>query len=166
MTEMTLAEAEAMAAKNVKWNFWVSVWDTVFIMAGLSIVSRDTIMPALVTHLTDSKMAIGLIAALYNLGMYLPQLFVANRTERIRYKLPYIVWGSAIFERGPYLLIAGAIWWFAKPSPFVTLLLFFVLLLTSSVTIGFLVPAWYDMIAKVIPVELRGRCLLYTSRCV
>lgn len=38
-----------------------------------------------------------------------------------------------------------------------TLLLFFVLLLTSSVTIGFLVPAWYDMIAKVIPVELRGR---------
>lgn len=46
-------------------------------------------------------MAIGLIAAFYNLGMYLPQLFVANRTERIRYKLPYIVWGSAIFERGP-----------------------------------------------------------------
>ena len=55
------------------------------------------------------------------------------------------------------MLIAGAIWWFAKPSPFVTLLLFFVLMLVSSVTIGFLVPAWYDMIAKVIPVELRGR---------
>lgn len=152
-----LVDAEKMAAEHENWNFWVSVWDTVFIMAGLSIISRDTIMPALMTHLTDSKMAIGLIAALHNLGMYLPQLFVANRTERIRYKLPYLVWGSALFERGPYLLIAGAIWWFAKPSPMVTLLLFFVLLMTSALTIGFLVPAWYDMIAKVIPVNRRGR---------
>ena len=157
MTEMTLVEAEKMAADNAKWNFWVSVADTVFIMAGISIVSRDTIMPALVTHLTDSKVAVGLIAALYNLGMYLPQLFVANLTERLRYKLPYLIVGSGTMERGPYLLIAAAVWWFAKPSPTLALFLFYFLLTSSALTVGFLVPAWYDMIAKVIPVENRGR---------
>ncbi len=160
MTELTVttpAEAEQMATDNATWNFWVSIADTVFIMAGLSLVSRDTVMPVMVAQLTDSKVAIGLIAAIFNLGMYLPQLLVANVTERMRYKLPLLVWCSSIFERGPYLAMALVIWWLADSSPGLALILYFVLLAISATSVGLMIPAWYDMIAKVIAVDRRGR---------
>ena len=45
-------------------------------------------MPVLVSNLTDSKLAIGLIPASWALGYYLPQLLTASFTERLRYKKP------------------------------------------------------------------------------
>ena len=67
-----------IAHANLRWNFAVNVIDVSFITLGLSLISRETVMPLLVNSLTDSKLAIGMIAALWGLGIYLPQLFTAN----------------------------------------------------------------------------------------
>ncbi|MBX3010914.1 MAG: MFS transporter [Caldilineaceae bacterium] len=157
MTEVTIESVPAAAADaNARWNFSVNLWDVIFIMFGISLVSRETVMPVLVTHLTDSKLAIGLIPAIYSLGSSLPQLLIANFSERLRYKKPFVMWVGGAGERGGYLLIALVIWLFADTAPTLALTLFFVFLATSAFSTGIGTPPWYDMIAKVIPTHRRG----------
>jgi MFS family permease len=157
MTHTTLASvrADPLTAEQ-RWNFVVNVWDMVFIWLGMNLVSRETVMPLLVAQLTDSKFAIGLIPAIFSLGVYLPQLLVANFSERLRYKLPYILWVSGPGERGAYLLIGLVIWWLAQPSPRLALILFFLLYAVAAICVGVATPAWFDMIAKIIPTHRRG----------
>lgn len=62
MTKQTLTTVVSPTAEpNATWNFWVNVLDIVFFTLGASIVARDTVMPALVSKLTDSKMALGFV---------------------------------------------------------------------------------------------------------
>ena len=113
-------------------------------------------MPVLVSQLTDSKLAIGLIPAIYTLGFYLPQLLSANFTERLRYKKPITMHLGGWGERLPYGIIALVLFFFAASAPNLALFLFFVLLTITAISTGLATPPWYDMIAKVIPVEKRG----------
>ena len=148
--------APAAADRNARWNFVVNLWDIVFIMLGLSLVSRETVMPALINQLTDSKLAIGLIPAIYSLGGNLPQLLIANFSERLHYKKPFVMLVGGAGERGGYLLIGLAVWFFAESSPTLTLVLFFLFLAYSALSLGVGTPPWFDMIAKVIPTNRRG----------
>jgi len=151
-----LAVNDKATIDNARWNFGVSLWDVTFIMLGISLVSRETVMPVLVAQLTDSKLALGLIPAIFSLGGYLPQLLFANFTERLRYKKPFTMWVGGLGERGPYLLMALTIWWLAGPAPTLALVVFFLCLAATATALGAATPAWYDMIAKVIPVQRRG----------
>jgi len=150
------ASSERSVDKNLPWNFSVNVIDVAFITLGISLVSRDTVLPVLVSTLTDSNLAIGLIAALYGLGIYLPQLFTANFTERLQYKKPFVMLVGSVGERLPYLLMGVAVWLFAIPAPSVALVLVLACLALTGFAAGAATPAWYDLIAKVIPVRRRG----------
>lgn len=153
---MAQSVLEERTHSNLAWNFSVNLIDISFITLGISLVSRDTVLPVLVSKLTDSNLAIGLIAALYGLGIYLPQLLTANFTERLRYKKPYVMLVGSVGERLPYLLMGVAVWFFAVPAPHVALGLTLACLAISGFSAGAGMPAWYDMIAKVIPLERRG----------
>lgn len=153
MAESTL---DRTADSNLTWNFMVNLIDIAFITLGLSLVSRDTVLPVLVSTLTDSNLAVGLLAALYGLGIYLPQLFTANFTEQLRYKKPFVMLVGSVGERLPYLLMGIAVWLFAVPAPQGALVLVLGCLAISGLSAGSAMPAWYDMIAKVIPVSRRG----------
>ncbi len=93
-------------------------------------------MPALINQLTDSKLAIGLIPAIYSLGGNLPQLLIANFSERLPYKKPFVMLVGGAGERGGYLLIGLAVWFFAESSPSLTLVLFFLFLAYSALSLG------------------------------
>ena len=151
-----LSIAEKTASENANWNFGVNLLDITFFTLGTSLVARDTVMPVLVSHLTTSKFAIGLIPALFSLCFYFPQLLFANFSERLRYKKPFTMLMGGVGERGGYLLVGLSIWFFAKNSPTLALALFFVSLAASAICSGSATPAWFDMIAKVIPVNRRG----------
>jgi len=157
MAEATIGQVtEATSGRNARWNFVVNLWDIIFIMLGISMISRETVMPVLINHLTDSKLAIGLIPAIYSLGTSLPQLLIANFSERLRYKKPFVMLVGGAGERGGYLLIGLSVWLFAESAPTVALVLFFVFLAYSAFSMGIGTPPWYDMIAKVIPTQRRG----------
>ena len=161
MTERTSADQDTAPVqlgdqKNIGWNFAVNLWDIMFITLGLSLVSRDTVMPVLVSNLTDSKLAIGMIPALVTLGYYLPQLLSANISERMTYKKPFVATIGFFGERLPYLLIAVSLYFLAVDAPLASLFIFFLCIGVASSSAGFGTPAWFDMIAKVIPVERRG----------
>ena len=59
------------AARNLRWNFSVNLIDISFITLAFSLISRETITPLLVSNLTDSKIAIGLVPAVYSISYYL-----------------------------------------------------------------------------------------------
>ncbi len=138
------------------WNFSVNLWDITFITLGLSLISRETVIPVLVSQLTDSKLAIGLVPAMASLGLYLPQLLTANLTERMVYKKPFVMLIGIVCERLPYLLVGLIVLAFALSSPFVALVAVLAGVGLATTGAGVATPAWLDMIAKVIPVNRRG----------
>jgi MFS family permease len=142
--------------RNFPWNFAANLWDIAFITFGLNLVSQTTIMPLLVSELTTSKVAIGLIPAIYSLGFLLPQLLTANFTEGLRVNKPFVMLLGGLGERLPYLFIGLAVLWLALPAPALTLALSFLLLAVTAASNGIATPAWFSMIAKVIPVHRRG----------
>ena len=105
--------AESLVEKNLNWNFSVNVLDNMFYALAISLVSQETIMPLLVSELTDSTIAVGLIPAIFSLSFLLPQLFVANHAERLPRKLPFVLLGSGLLQRLPYPLIGIALLLFA-----------------------------------------------------
>jgi MFS family permease len=149
-------EINTFVQKNLRWNFSANLIDIAFITLGLSLISRETVMPVLVSQLTDSKLAIGLIPAIYTLGFYLPQLLSANFTERLIYKKPITMVLGGMGERVPYGLIALVLFFLAASQSSLTLVLFFLLLSATATAAGVATPPWFDMIAKVIPVQYRG----------
>lgn len=56
------------ANEATAWNFSVSIWDITFITLGLSFISRATVLPVLVSQMTDSKLLIGLVPAYWSPG--------------------------------------------------------------------------------------------------
>jgi MFS family permease len=144
------------AETNYRWNFAVNALDISFYTLAMNMVSQATILPLLVSRLTTSKVAIGLIPAIFSLGYMLPQLLTAGYTEGLKHKKPFLVPWSLIGERLPYPLIALTVFFLAQSSPNLALVLIFLLLLATAGTGGALTPAWYDMISKVIPVQRRG----------
>lgn len=141
---------------NFRWNFTANLWDIAFITFGLNLVSQTTIMPLLVSELTASKVVIGLIPAVYSLGYLLPQLLTANFAEGLRVNKPFVMLLGGLGERVPYLLIGLAVLWLGGRAPSVALALFFLLLATTATSNGMATPAWFSMVAKVIPTHRRG----------
>ena len=142
--------------KNDNWNFNVNVLDNMFYALAISLVSQETIMPLLVSKLTDSTVAIGLIPAIFSLSFLLPQLFVANHAERLKRKLPFVLLGSGLLQRLPYPAIGLALLLFAVGAPGIALALFFIGIATAAFGGGIVTPAWFTMIGKVVPLRRRG----------
>lgn len=155
-TAGTEVRTQDYVEKNLPWNFSVNLIDITFITLGLSLISRETILPLFVSQLTDSTIAIGLIPAIYSLGYYLPQLFTASHAESLTRKKPFVTLIGGVMERLPYLLMGLAVWAFAEQSPTVTLVVFFLLLACTALGNGIATPAWFTMIGKVLPVRRRG----------
>ena len=153
---MTTTTYQQFVEKNFRWNFSVNLIDITFITLGWSLVSRETIMPLLVSHLTDSKIAVGMIPAIFSLGFYLPQLLTASYTETLKVKKPFVVLLGGLGERLPLLLVAPALWWFGVSAPGIALIILFGMLGTSAFSAGVATPAWFTMIGKVLPVSKRG----------
>ncbi len=148
--------AESQVERNLNWNFSVNVLDNMFYALAISLVSQETIMPLLVSELTDSTIVVGLIPAIFSLSFLLPQLFVANHAGGLRRKLPFVLLGSGLLQRLPYPLIGLALLLFAVEAPAIALLLFFIGIATAAFGGGIVTPAWFTMIGKVIPTRRRG----------
>ena len=142
--------------RNLPWNFSVNLIDITFITLAFSVISRETITPLLVSNLTDSKIAIGLVPAIFSISFYLPQLFAANHAERLKRKLPFVMFIGGVLERVPYLFAGFAILLFAESAPLLALLCLYLVIGLGAFGAGVATPAWFSMIGKVLPVNRRG----------
>lgn len=153
---MTGGVAQIVIEKDRNWNFTVNVLDNMFYALAISLVSQETIMPLLVSRLTDSTIAVGLIPAIFSLSFLLPQLLVANHAQGLKRKLPFVLLLSGLLQRLPYPLIGLALLLFAVEAPGLALALFFIGIACAALGGGVVTPAWFSMIGKIIPLRRRG----------
>jgi MFS family permease len=152
-SEQDLAE---MVRRNYPWNFAVTLVDGVLFWVAISFISSSTIVPLFISKLTSSQVPIGIAAMVTSAGWFLPQIFTANWTERLPRRKPMAVHVGLVVERlGIWGVVLAAL--IAARSPALALALFLIALAWRALGGGAIGPAWQDLIARVIPVERRGR---------
>ncbi len=138
-----------------RWNFMVMGLDLTLFVLGINFASVYGILPLFVHHLSASNLALGAIPALRAANL-LPPLFVANFTERLSRKKPFVI-GWTVVERLPYLALAVATPLLATTRPTALLWLLFAMIALSTLAGGVATPAWLDLIARMFPANWRGR---------
>jgi MFS family permease len=125
-------------------------------MIGLAFIQTATVLPAFAASLGASTLLIGAIPAVMTVGWFLPPLFAAAHTERLPQKLPYVLKWTG-WERVPFLVLAVLAFFVADRAPELTVWLLLLMLLLMTAVGGMLMPAWSDLVARVLPTRLRGR---------
>jgi MFS family permease len=129
---------------------------------GLSFASQSTILPAFAAYLGAPNLVIGAIPAVMTLGWFLPSLFAAGHTETLVRKLPFVL-RYTVWERVPFAVLALAAFFLAETAPTLTLAVLLLSLLVITGVGGVLMPAWMDIIGRVIPRHARGRFFAFTN---
>ena len=129
---------------------------------GLSFASQSTILPAFAAYLGAPNVVIGAIPAVMTLGWFLPSLFAAGHTETLARKLPFVLRYS-VWERVPFAVLSLAAFFLADRAPALTLTLMLLMLLVITGVGGVLMPAWMDIIGRLIPVTTRGRFFAFAN---
>jgi MFS family permease len=155
-------DGETFARRHVRHNVVALGVDFGLFLVGLSFASQATILPAFAAHLGASNLVIGAIPALMTLGWNLPSLFAAGYTESLGHKLPFVL-RYTIWERLPLLVLAAVAFFVAGPAPGVALALMLLMLLLITSAGGLLMPAWMDIVARAVPIGLRGRFFAVSS---
>jgi len=73
----------AFIQKNLLHNFLVNLIDGGFFGFGIGFASFSTVIPLLVSQLTNSPILIGLIPAIHSMGWQLPQLLTAKKVSQL-----------------------------------------------------------------------------------
>ncbi|NLE43167.1 MAG: MFS transporter [Chloroflexi bacterium] len=138
-------------------NFGLFLTDFICFMVGMNFINANTVVPAFVRSLTDSAPLIGLGGTLFSAGWLLPQLPAARLMNDKLYKRPYMLIGMS--GRGLFLPVALALVLGLARYPGITLALFFVCLALFAAGDGFSGVAWYDILARAVPLKRRGRLI-------
>ncbi len=155
-TDQTITAQEKIR-KDFRWNFIVNMLDGTSYWFGVSFMSIAVILPLYVSHFTDNPILIGLIPFFGTAGYLVPQLFAANVVERAPVKKFFPVTLGFFLMRLPILLLAPAAFFLATNQPTWALLVFFLLYAWHTIGTGWQIVGYQDMIAKIIPVDKRGR---------
>lgn len=149
-------QIEQQVNRNLKRNWILSYMDGIFITGGLGFVALNTILTYFVSEFTDSTIIIGLLTSIHLLGRYLPQMLGAKILEGKTHNKQYVA-TFGLLQRLPWFFMALITHKYAVDKPIFTLVSFFILYGFYTIASGMFNPGWVDLIAKVIPIHLRGR---------
>ena len=152
----TITNLETEIERNYKHNFIVNFIDGTAFWFGASFFAYRTILPVFVANLTDSEFAIALLSVIITTGWLLPQLFTANWTQRLPLKKYAPVNIGFWTERLPILLLIPSAW-LATISLELALVASLICIGWHIIGAGVIAVGWQDMIAKVFPLEKRGK---------
>ena len=158
----TMAELLQPLPPNYRRNMVALMGDWIGFGMSLAFISASTVMPALVSRLSDSALAVGLIGTIGMGGWLLPQMFAAGPVSRLRRKKRVVIIPSLI-GRPSFILTALAILWFAVPRPQIALAVFFVGYTVFSLCDGIASVPWFDLFSRAIPPRRRGRFIATTQ---
>ncbi len=151
------SEAQQVIEKNIRHNFIVNALDGASFWFGYSFIAPTIILPLYISHFTSNPLIIGLIPFINTGGYLLPQLFTSNFVERAAIKKFFPVNLGFFLERIPIFLMAPTAYLLAGSRPMLALITFLLLYTWHCGGAGLIIVGWQDMIAKIIPVDKRGR---------
>lgn len=155
--QQDLQAYEQAVQKNYKHNFIVNALDGACYWFGYSFISPTIILPLYISHFTSNPIVFSLIPFLNTAGFLIPQLFTANFVERAPRKKFFPVNLGFFLERLPIFILTLTAALFAKDRPMLGLASFLICYVWYSFGAGLIIVGWQDMVAKVIPVDKRGR---------
>lgn len=147
---------QAEIKKNFKFNFTTNLIDGTFFWLGSSFFATRTIAPLFLSYLTEDTFIFGVFATIVSTGWLLPQLFTASWVQRSPLKKYFPVNVGFFTERLPILLLPLAAWVTLR-SEALAATLFVFLIGWHVIGAGVVAVGWQDMLAKIFPVEWRGR---------
>ena len=136
-------------------NYAIFFTDSFGYPLAFSLISPTTITPLLLTKLGASNLAIGMLPALASLGAFLPGLLSAAYLQRIPVKKHLLVVFGMI-ERVFMLSVTLGLTLFATSRPRLAVIWTLASWTMSSLTAGFILPAFHSMLAKCLRPEVRG----------
>jgi len=142
---------------HYRWNFFAFLVDYASFGLAFTFIDVSTVMPALVGQLTNSAPIIGLVSTVFTGGWLLPQLAAARHINDKPRKKPYLLAGLS--GRVFLGVIAAALWAGLPRHPAAMLMLFFTSLSLFAASDGFASVAWFDLLARAIPLKQRGRLM-------
>jgi MFS family permease len=145
-----------LSERDLRRNFLAALADAAGWGLGMGLISATTFLPLFVRQLSDSTLAVGLIAAAMTAGMYVPGVFVARHVERLASVKRYVI-TLAVIERAMLLMVVPLIYLVGPHSRPALLAGFLVCWFLVNVTMGCNHPAYYKLIARTIPAGVRGR---------
>jgi MFS family permease len=150
-------EIQKEIERNFRFNFIVNSLDGASYWFGYSFIAPTIILPLYISHFTGNPLLIGLIPFLNTAGFLLPQLFTSNFVERAPLKKFFPVNLGFFLERLPVFFLAPSAYFLANSQPVLALVTFFLLYAWYCGGAGLIIVGWQDMVAKIIPVDKRGR---------
>jgi len=130
-----------------KRNFLLLVIDGATFAFAISLLSETTIIPAFVAALTGSSLLVGLVAATFAIGRYLPQLVGAHLVMGRARRKPLFLF-IVVAERVGILAIAISATLIDVLPNTAVLVIFFVSFGLYAITTGLIGPVYGDFVAK------------------
>ncbi len=158
-----MSENSELLPPHYRWNFAVLLVDYVCFGVAFTFFNPSSVLPAFVGKLTDSELVIGMVGAVFNGGWLLPQLVTGRLINDKPRKKPYMLAG--IGGRVLFWVVALALWAGLAHYPVAMLILFFACLGLWAASDGFASVAWFDIMARAIPLKRRAR-LMSTAQII
>ncbi|MBP2672927.1 MAG: arabinose efflux permease family protein [candidate division NC10 bacterium] len=137
-------------------NFIVNVFEGALFITTAGLSSVQTVLPALVSRLGGGKLAVGAVALIAYMGVFLPQVVAARYASARPWKKPWTI-GFGLTHRVGALLLAIGVWVLGSRDTHAALIFFFVIFAINQTILGITTPAWFELVAKLTPVHRRGR---------
>ena len=150
------AQVDSEIEKNYHHNFIVNFIDGTAFWFGASFFAYRTILPVYIANLTDNEFVIALLSTIVATGWMLPQLFTAQWIQSLPMKKYAPVNVGIWAERLPILLLVPAAW-LSTISKEISLILSLIFISWHMLGAGFIAVGWQDMLAKIFPIDRRGR---------
>lgn len=147
---------------HVRRNAMAFIGESTLFGLGLVFASTTTLLPEFVSRLTGSAVLIGLIISLTEGAWRAPQLLFANWLANKPRKKIYLT-RAGLIGRPAYLLMALALFLGVAKTPMLAVVLFFVLHTSMYLALSVDTLVWWDVLAKAIPANRRGRILGYST---
>jgi MFS family permease len=151
-----VTQFEADSQRFLRRNFVAGLVHGTFFQASAAFGSIHTVLPSFVALLTQSPVAVGLMAAVQGMGEVVPQMFTAYLIEDRPRKKPYLLWIITVrwvswAVLGYLTLQVGA----TRPGLVLGVLIGLFGLFSLAGGMGTVVYA--DVFSKAIPAQIRGR---------
>ena len=137
------------------------LWHGFFLAITMSMIDMNTVLPALISELTDNTIVFG---ALYSILLGAPLVFNLGFSaflQKFSLKKKFLLIGM-YFRSFSFAGMAFITLLFAKNHPITTLVGFYIFIFIFSISGGFASIAYSDIVGKLLPPEKRG--ILYSLR--
>lgn len=141
--------------KNLRFNYALGLLNGAIFGFVDALIAPSLTLALFVTALGGSSFLVGLLAAIYNGGWFIPQFLIAHRLQQLPLKKTVYA-GAAVIRIFCWLFIVLATFLLGAQNPSLLLAIFFVLMTIYSLSAGVAGNAFMTIIAKIIPMQRRG----------